>query len=143
MAKRQKDWPAAVRELLTGLGIETKWVVGFVKEALDDLDEVARSGKIQVVLGALAKLARDPRPKPDGFGHPLGSQQATGDLTGLLSVKLKGRVGLRIVYGLTKDRSGQNEVDVVKVLVVQDREDDKVYREAVKRMEKYRHVFPR
>jgi hypothetical protein len=73
----------------------------------------------------------------------LGSHQNTGNLTGFLGVKLKGRVGLRIVYGLTKERVGRGEVDAVKVLVVLDREDEKVYREALRRLEKYRDVFSR
>ncbi len=140
MAKRGRDWTADVRDLLARVGVSTTWVVGFVAEALADLDEIARSGQIDVILAALAKLAKDPRAKPDGYGEPLGNRQATGNLTGLLSVKLKGRLGLRIVYGLTKEPVDGKAADAIKVLVVQDREEEKVYREALKRLAKYKDL---
>ena len=136
-----RDWTAEVRNLLASIGASTKWAVGFVAEALRDLDDIARSGQVEVVLGAVVKLAKDPRPKPDGYGEPLSNRQSTGNLTGLLCVKLKGRLGLRIVYGLTKERLGDREADVIKVLVIQNREDEKVYWEALKRLEKYRSLF--
>lgn len=143
MAKAKRDWPANVRSLLAALGVETRWAVGFVAEALGDLDEAARAGQIEIVLGALVKLAKDPRAKPDGYGEPLGSHQSTGNLTGCLAAKLKGRVGLRIVYLLTTEQVDGKEADVIKVLVVQNREDEQVYREAMKRLEKYKDLFRR
>ncbi len=135
MAKRKKDWAAEV-QALTGSG---RWLVGFVEAALHDLDELSRSGQIEVVLGALLKLARNPRPKAEGgYGEPLGHKQRTGNLTGLLSVKLKGRYGLRLVYQLVQEQVSGRPADAIKVLVVRDREEERLYREAVRRLAKDR-----
>lgn len=131
MVGGKRDWAAEVQ----GLTGPTQWIVGFVEEALKDLDDLARSGQIEVVLAALVKLAAKPWPKADGgYGEPLGHRQRTGNLTGLLAVKLKGRYGLRIVYRLGRENVDGRETDVIKVLAVLDREELRVYREVLRRL---------
>lgn len=135
MVKPKRDWTAEVGALVG----PNSGSVGFVEDALRDLDTLAKTGQIDVVLAALVKLARNPLPKAEGgFGEPLGHKQRTGNLTGLLSVKLKGRYGLRIVYRLGQKPVDGRPTDAVRILVVLDREEERVYREAIRRLAKYR-----
>lgn len=76
------------------------------------------------------KYAVEYMPKAEGgYGKPLGNKQGC-NLTNLLEVKFRG-LGIRAVYKLVR-------VDkIMKIIVVSVRADEIVFKEALKRAQKY------
>ena len=90
-------------------------------EALNDMDALDRSQQI-----AAQKAAKKLQFQPNQCGKPLGNRHGL-NLTGLRRIKIK-TLGIRIVY-LPPSREGE----AVLILAVGKREDDEVYREALRR----------
>lgn len=102
------------------------WQILFTKQALKDVSKLREPAKSRVY-DMLRRVAENPLPFSEGgYGKPLGRKR-DGNLTGYLKVKLKGD-GLRAVYRLER----QDESMVVVVVSVRD--DNAVYREALRRI---------
>ena len=61
------------------------WKVKFIDEAKADLRRIDNSMKTQVLKG-IVKVSRNPLPRPDGYGKPLGNKGGN-DLTGFFKIK--------------------------------------------------------
>ena len=71
----------------------------------------------------------NPKPSTEGgYGKPLGSHSSS-DLTGFLKIKIK-NTGHRIVYQYVKDKDG------MRIIIISIRDEEKVYKEAERRIEK-------
>lgn len=102
------------------------WRIEFTKDAAKDVNKLREPSKSHVY-AMLNKVAENPLPFTEGgYGKPLGHKR-DGNLTGYLKVKLKGD-GLRIVYRL--ERVEQAMI----IIVVSIRDDNAVYKEAVRRI---------
>ena len=107
------------------------WAISFTKEAEKDIRRLREPAKSHVY-AMLRKVAENPLPFTEGgYGKPLGHKR-DGNLTGYLKVKLKGD-GLRAVYRL------ERKDETMLVVVVSVRDDNAVYREAVRRIRKQRN----
>ena len=104
-----------------------KWKVEFLKEAQKDLKKL-NPYTAKLVLKAIDKTAERPLPAPEGIGKPLGNL-ASSKLSGYYKIKLKS-IGYRVVYGLIR------KDNVMKIIVISVREDDQVYKEAERRIQK-------
>ena len=104
------------------------WKAKFAPDAKADLKKLDKAFAKQVLKG-IAKVRKNPLPRPDGYGKPLGNRQGN-NLSGFLKIKLKS-LGMRIVYKLIKI-DGQ-----MLVVVIGARADDEVYDTAKKRVEKH------
>lgn len=105
------------------------WNVVFSNYAIDDFSELDGSQK-NIALKMINKLRSNPLSIDDGgYGHPLGNKTHTGNLTGLYKLKSRGS-GIRIVYQLIK------EAYESKIIIIGMREDNEVYKEAVRRLKK-------
>ena len=94
--------------------------IEYLPEVRDDMDALDGSQRKAVQM-ALEKLRR----QPEEYGKPLGNKHGL-NLTGLRRVKLKA-FGIRVVYLTIPQR------ETALVLAVGKREDDKVYREVLRR----------
>lgn len=104
-----------------------EWKIVFSDFAKKDYKDLDGDQKKHVVK-MLKKLASNPLPIfKGGYGHPLGNNEKTGNLTGLYKLKSRGS-GLRIVYELIEDAYE------TKIIIIGMREDHEVYKEAVKRL---------
>ena len=83
-----------------------------------------------LILKAIDKTAERPLPPPDGIGKPLGNH-ASSRLSGYYKIKLKS-IGYRVVYSLVRANN------VMKVIVISIRDDDAVYKEAERRIKKFK-----
>ena len=102
------------------------WRIEFTKAAAKDVERLHEPAKSHV-FGMLSKVAQNPLPFTEGgYGKPLGHKR-DGNLTGYLKVKLKGD-GLRAVYRLERTERAMT------VVVVSVRDDNAVYKEAVRRV---------
>ena len=102
------------------------WAITFTKDAEKDLRRLREPAKSHVH-AMLNKVAENPLPFTEGgYGKPLGHKR-DGNLTGYLKVKLKGD-GLRAVYRLERTE------ETMLVVVVSVRDDNTVYKEAVRRI---------
>ena len=105
-----------------------KYAIEYLAKAKEDLAKLDGSTRIRVLAG-IEKAAENPLPKAEGgYGKPLGNKQGR-NLTGLLEVKFRG-MGIRAVYKLV--RIGR----IMKIIVISVREDELVFKEALKRMSK-------
>ena len=105
------------------------WSVEFLEEAKKDLKRLDRGVQTQVIKG-IKKVAQNPVSIHEGrHGKPLGNKNNT-DLTGLFKIKYRD-LGIRVVY-----RQEYTETKV-KIIVISARTDEQVYKEALKRREKY------
>ena len=106
-----------------------KYAVEYMPKAKDDLARLDGAVRVRVMAG-IEKAAQNPLPKSEGgYGKPLGNKQGI-NLTNLLEVKFRG-MGIRAVYKLVR-------VDkVMKIVVVSVREDEIVFKEALKRVKTY------
>lgn len=110
------------------------WSVKYVQEALNDLQKLDRSDQL-LVLAAIEKLKHAPLPRPDGYGDPLGSRKSSGNLTGLLKLYVKDQK-IRIVYKIES-----KELKIVHIIVIDEKEKNKVYEVAAERYQQYKEVY--
>lgn len=105
------------------------WKIEFLEEAEKDLRKLDHSVLLQVVKG-IQKVGKNPLPvQQGGYGKPLGKRGGL-DLTGFYKIKFRD-LGIRVVYKIEK-------VDgVMKIIIISARADEQVYKDAVKRKEKY------
>jgi len=102
------------------------WAVDFTPEAQKDYKKLNGSPKSQV-RKAIYKVAKNPLPSSEGgYGKPLGNL-ASSKLAGCLKIKLKS-IGVRVVYKLVRENN------VMKIVIISVRADDKVYKEAEARI---------
>ena len=106
-----------------------KWTVEYINEALRDLKRLDAYDR-KLILKAINKTAERPLPPPDGIGKPLGNH-ASSRLSGYYKIKLKS-IGYRVVYSLVRANN------VMKVIVISIRDDDAVYKEAERRIKKFK-----
>ena len=101
-----------------------KWPdnVVFTPEADKDFEDLDNSQRL-VVFKAIKKVASNPRPQPVGYGKPL-----SGKLAGYCKIKLRD-YGIRVIYTLVPPES-----ENMKVIIIGMRSDEKVYDDAVKRI---------
>ena len=105
------------------------WVIEFLPEADRDLGELDSSVRT-IVLKGIEKVRKNPLPQSEGgYGKPLGNHSSSS-LANLLKIKFK-NIGIRVVYKIVRDD------DVMKVIIISTRDDEKVYREAERRRRKY------
>ena len=104
------------------------WKIDFYPKAEKEFNELDASPKSQVAK-AIKKVSQNPLPQSEGgYGKPLGNNQSS-KLVGCLKIKLK-NVGLRVVYQLIREDT------IMKIVVVSIRDDDAVYKEAERRINK-------
>lgn len=104
----------------------TDWILDFTKDAKKDIAKLREPIKSHVFL-ALRKVAQNPLPFTEGgYGKPLGNKRGN-NLTGCFKVKLKDD-GIRVVYRLARVEG------VMQVIIVSVRDDEAVYKEAVRRL---------
>lgn len=104
------------------------WRIEYLKEAKQDLRDLDHTQQVQVVK-AITKVSRNPLPNTEGgYGKPLGNH-LTGNLSGFLKIKLL-KLGIRVVYRVIREQ------DVMKIIVISVRTDEKVYRIAQERIGK-------
>lgn len=105
------------------------WSIEFLPEAQDDLNRLDGSVRPQILKG-IRKVSQNPlSDSSGGYGKPLGNQSGT-DLSGLMKIKFK-KVGIRVVYKV------ENDINVMKIVIISARADNQVYEEAEKRRKKY------
>ena len=105
------------------------WSVEFLEEAEKDLKRLDRGVQTQVVKG-IKKLAQNPVSIHEGgYGKPLGNKNNT-DLTGFFKIKYRD-LGIRVVYRLEYTET------MMKIIVISARTDEQVYKEALRRRERY------
>ena len=105
------------------------WEIEFLEEAEKDMKKLDHSAQIQVLKGIM-KVSKNPLPTEEGgYGKPLGNKSGT-NLTNLLKIKFRD-LGIRVVYKIERVNG------VMKIIVVSARTDEKVYKEAAKRRNRY------
>lgn len=105
------------------------WSIEFLTEAQDDLNKLDGSVRPQILKG-IRKVSQNPlSDSSGGYGKPLGNQSGT-DLSGLMKIKFK-KIGIRVVYKI------ENDINVMKIVIISARADNQVYEEAEKRRKKY------
>ena len=104
-----------------------EWTIEYIKEAQKDLMKLDPYIR-KYILKAIEKTAERPLPAPDGIGKPLGNH-ASSKLGGYYKIKLRD-LGYRVVYGLVR------EGNIMRIIIISIRDDDKVYKEAERRIEK-------
>lgn len=105
------------------------WSIEFLPEAQDDLNKLDGSVRPQILKG-IRKVSQNPlSDSGGGYGKPLGNQSGT-DLSGLMKIKFK-KVGIRVIYKV------ENDINVMKIVIISARADNQVYEEAEKRRKKY------
>lgn len=96
---------------------------------LSGYKKLDHSAQIQVLKGIM-KVSKNPLPAEEGgYGKPLGNKSGT-NLTNLLKIKFRD-LGIRVVYKIERVNG------VMKIIVVSVRTDEKVYKEAAKRRNRY------
>ncbi len=105
------------------------WCIEFLEEAEKDMKKLDHSAQIQVLKG-IKKVSKNPLPiEEGGYGKPLGNKSGM-NLTNLMKIKFR-NLGIRVVYK-TERTNG-----IMKIIVVSARTDEQVYKDAVKRRDKY------
>lgn len=105
------------------------WSVEFLEEAEKDMKKLDHSVQIQVLKG-ISKVSKNPLSIGEGgYGKTLGNKSGI-NLTNLMKIKSKD-LGIRVVYKV------ERVSDVMRVIVISARTDEQVYKEAVKRKDKY------
>lgn len=97
--------------------------VSFTPEADRDFADLDNSQR-QVVFKAIKKVASNPGPQPEGYGKPLA-----GKLAGYCKIKLRD-YGIRVIYKLAPPESNN-----MRIIIVGMRSDEKVYDDALKRID--------
>ena len=102
------------------------WKEIYSKEALDDLKQLDNHQR-RIVQKAILKVLQNPLPFTEGgLGIPLGNKYDY-NLTGYCEIKLRG-LGIRVIYQCLKDDM------IVKMIVIDKRSDQEVYKEAHSRI---------
>ncbi len=102
------------------------WAIEYIEEAMNDLRHLDHSQQLQV-LKAIKKASSNPLPNTEGgYGKPLGNNQSS-QVAGFLKIKLL-KLGLRIVYCLAREKN------VMKIIIISIRDDEKVYKMAQDRI---------
>ena len=105
------------------------WEIEFLEEAEKDMKKLDHSAQVQVLKG-IRKVSQNPLSVEEGgYGKPLGNKSGT-NLTNLLKIKFRD-LGIRVVYKIERVNG------VMKIIVVSVRTDEKVYKEAAKRRNRY------
>ncbi|MDY3304645.1 MAG: type II toxin-antitoxin system RelE/ParE family toxin [Clostridia bacterium] len=104
------------------------WKVNFTPDAKSDLKKLDKTFTEQVLKG-IAKVRKNPLPRPEGYGKPLGNKHGN-NLTGFFKIKYRG-IGIRVVYTLVREER------VMNILVVSKRDDEYCYDIAIKLYQKY------
>lgn len=105
------------------------WKLEFLPEALDDLETLDNSIRVPVLKG-IKKVQQNPLSKEEGgYGTPLGNKIGN-NLTGLFKIKFL-KYGIRVVYKL------ERQDNLMKIIVISARAENKVYDEADSRREKH------
>lgn len=106
------------------------WKDKYLKEALDDLDELD-SGLREMILAGIKKARQNPLPQREGgYGKPLGNKNGN-NLTGFFKIKYKG-IGIRVVYTLVRDK------EIMNIVVISKRDENYCYEVSEKRKNKYK-----
>ena len=109
--------------------IQRFFFVNSSENAEKDMKKLDHSAQIQVLKGIM-KVSKNPLPAEEGgYGKPLGNKSGT-NLTNLLKIKFRD-LGIRVVYKIERVNG------VMKIIVVSARTDEKVYKEAAKRRNRY------
>lgn len=105
------------------------WAIEFLEEAERDMKKLDHSVQTQVLKG-IHKVSQNPvSTREGGYGKPLGNKSGI-KLTNLMKIKFRD-LGIRVVYKV-------EYVDgIMKIIVVSARTDEQVYKESVKRRDKY------
>jgi mRNA interferase RelE/StbE len=105
------------------------WRVEFLKDAEKDMKKLDHSVQIQILKG-IRKVSQNPLPVVEGgYGKPLGNKNGI-NLTNFMKIKFRD-LGVRVVYKIEK-------VDgIMRIIVVSACTDEQVYKEAIKRYDKY------
>lgn len=104
------------------------WKAKFAPDAKADLKKLDKAFAEQVLKG-IVKVRKNPLPRPDGYGKPLGNKQGN-NLTGFFKIKYRG-IGIRVVYTLVRSEQ------VMNILVISKRNDEYCYDAAIKLYQKY------
>ncbi len=103
-----------------------KWKVKFLPEALKDLQDIDNSMRKRI-LSVIPKLENDPL----DYGEPLGKRYGLNLTTFYKTTPLD---GYRIIYYVQK-----NEILVI-IIALGKREKENIYKNAAKRIEKFREM---
>ena len=105
------------------------WKLEFLPEALDDLETLDNSIRVPVLKG-IKKVQQNPLSKEEGgYGTPLGNKIGN-NLTGLFKIKFL-KYGIRVVYKL------ERQDNLMKIIFISARAENKIYDEAGSRREKH------
>ena len=103
---------------------KSKWPKNmfFEPAAIEDFSALDGTQKIEVYK-ALIKVAKNPQPRPKGYGKPLGK-----DLASYMKIKLRDS-GIRIIYRLEP-----HESDNMNIYIIGMRSDSEVYNDILRRL---------
>ncbi|MCI9458809.1 MAG: type II toxin-antitoxin system RelE/ParE family toxin [Oscillospiraceae bacterium] len=104
-----------------------KWNIEYAKDAQRDLRRLDPYNR-KFIVKAINRVAERPLPPPDGVGKPLGNHSGS-QLSGYYRIKLRD-LGYRVIYQLVKDG------EIMRIIVISVRDDEEVYREAERRIQK-------
>lgn len=105
------------------------WRIDWLDDAKKDLKQLDRAAQEQVIRG-ITRVSANPLPQSEGgYGKPLRNDSRM-KLAGLCKVKFR-ELGIRVVYKAVRRN------DVMLIIVVGVRSDDKAYEDAAKRRAKY------
>ena len=104
------------------------WELEYLPEALEDLQSLDNSIR-QPVIKDIKKVQKNPVSKEEGgYGTPLGNKEGN-NLTGLFKIKFL-KYGIRVVYKLIR------QDNIMKIIVISARAENKVYATAGNRCKK-------
>lgn len=105
------------------------WELEYLPEALEDLTALDNSIRQPIIKG-IKKVQQNPVSKEEGgYGTPLGNKEGN-NLTGLFKIKFL-KYGIRVVYKL------ERRENLMKIVVISARAENKVYDEAGSRRSKH------
>lgn len=105
------------------------WKLEYLPEAQADLAALDNSIRQPAIKG-IRKVLQNPVSKEEGgYGTPLGNKEGN-NLTGLFKIKFL-KYGIRVVYRLAQ------QDNLMKVIVISARAENKVYEEACRRRDRH------
>ena len=109
------------------------WQIKITNETRNDFNNFDKGIKGQILKG-IFKVSKNPLPKPDGYGKPLGNKSGN-NLMGFFKIKYRD-IGIRVVYTLITDK------EIMNIVVISERDDNYCYEMAAKLYKKYgNHIF--